>query len=282
MDDYWEIYHGLNPLYGGSPVVGKAGSYPESDRADKHPDGLGSVRDWYMQPNPTYVRVLSGGYAVSREPRAFYNMMVGYEMEAAHFDYKTRPWLAGDRFADPDQDGLCNQEESYNYLLNDLLHHTDPSPYWFTDPSYAESYVNLYYKVDGELGVTYWWWDKNLLESDGDGPTYLFDFEIGEGFDTDNDNIADSVELTQDDNNGVTDPLDFDSPRKRKALYFDGHAAARTRNPYYHDKFTLTSYTVEFWVRPEKLPAPGKRFTLAQRPVLMPVDDSSGASPISD
>ena len=279
MDDYWEVYHGLNPLYGGSPSIGGAGSYPEQDRADKHEHGLGSIRDWYMQPDPRYVRVLSGGLAVSREPRAFaYMKMAPPLMEAAHFDYKTRPWLAGDRFADPDQDGLCSQEESYNYLLNDVLHHTDPSPHWFTDPSYAESYVNLYYKVDGELGSIYWWWDKDLLGSDADGPTYLFDFEINEGFDTDNDNIADSVELTQDDNNGVTDPLDLDSPRKRKALYFDGHAAARTRNPYYHDKFSLTSYTVEFWVRPQQLPAAGRRMTLVQRPVLMPVDDSSGAT----
>jgi uncharacterized protein (DUF2141 family) len=279
MDDYWEVYHGLNPLYGGSPDIGGAGSYPDQDRADKHEHGLGSVRDWYMQPNPAYVRVLSGGLAISREPRAFAYLKMGPPlMEAAHFDYMTRPWLAGDRFADPDQDGLCNQEESYNYLLNDVLHHTDPSPHWFTDPSYAESYVNLYYKVDGELGSTYWWWDKDLLGSDADGPTYLFDFEINEGFDTDNDNIADSIELTQDDNNGVTDPLDLDSPRKRKALYFDGNAAARTRNPYYHDKFTLTSYTVEFWVRPQQLPAAGRRMTLVQRPVLMPVDDSSGAT----
>ena len=279
MDDYWEIYHGLNPLYGGSPSIGGAGSYPEQDRADKHQHGLGSTRDWYMNPDPRYVRVLSGGLAISREPRAFAYMKMGPPlMEAAHYDYKTRPWLAGDRFADPDQDGLCSQEESYNYLLNDVLHHTDPSPYWFTDPSFAESYVNLYYKVDGELGGTYWWWDKDLLDTDADGPTYLFDFEINEGFDTDNDNIADSIELTQDDNNGVTDPLDLDSPRKRKALYFDGHAAARTRNPYYHDKFSLTSYTVEFWVRPQRLPDTGKRMTLAQRPVLMPVDDSSGAT----
>lgn len=278
MDDYWEVYHALNPLYGGSPDIGGAGSYPDQDRADHHMYGLGSTRDWYMQPNPTYVRVLTGGFAVSREPRAFYNMLAGYLMEAAHFDYKTRPWLAGDRFADPDQDGLSNQEECYNYLLNDVLHHTDPSPHWFTDTSYLESYVNLYYAPDAELASTFWWWDKDLLETDADAPSYLFDFEINEGFDTDNDNISDRVELTQDDNNGVTDPLDLDSPRKRKALYFDGYAAARTRNPYYHDKFTLTSYTVEFWVRPQRLPEPGRRMTLVQRPVLMPVDDSSGAT----
>ncbi|MBQ3811672.1 MAG: hypothetical protein II839_12755 [Kiritimatiellae bacterium] len=282
MDDYWEIYHGLNPLYGGSPVVGKAGSYPEQDRADVHPWGNGSTRDWIINADPAYVRILdptdAGLQPVPREDAPFHTPMGFPVAAAAHFDYKTRPWLAGDRFADPDQDGLANEEEGYDYLLNDVLHHTDPSPYWFTDPTYAESLVNLYYKVDGELGVTYWWWDLDLLESDADGPTYLFDFEINEGFDTDNDNISDREELTQGDNSGVTDPLDLDSPRNRKALYFDGHAAARTRNPYYHDKFSLTSYTVEFWVRPQELPAPGKRATLVQRPVLMPVDDSSGAT----
>jgi uncharacterized protein (DUF2141 family) len=282
MDDYWEVYHGLNPIYGGSPSVGGAGSYPDQDRADVHPWGNGSTRDWIIEANPTYVRILdptdAGLQPVPREDAPFHTPMGFPVAAAAHFDYKTRPWLSGDRFADPDQDGLANQEECYNYLLNDVLHHTDPSPYWFTDPSYAESHVSLYYKLDGEMAVSYWWWDKDLLDTDGDGPTYLFDFEIGEGFDTDNDNISDRVELTQDGNNGVTDPLDMDSPRKRKAIYFDGNAAARTRNPYYHDKFTLTSYTVEFWVRPQQLPAEGRRATLVQRPVLMPVDDSSGAT----
>lgn len=282
MDDYWEIYHGLNPLYGGSPVVGKAGSYPEQDRADVHPWGNGSTRDWIINADPAYVRILdptdAGLQPVPREDAPFHTPMGFPVAAAAHFDYKTRPWLAGDRFADPDQDGLANEEEGYDYLLNDVLHHTDPSPYWFTDPTYAESLVNLYYKVDGELGSLYWWWDLDLLETDADGPTYLFDFEVNEGFDTDNDNISDREELSQGDNSGVTDPLDLDSPRNRKALYFDGHAAARTRNPYYHDKFSLTSYTVEFWVRPQELPAPGKRATLVQRPVLMPVDDSSGAT----
>ena len=282
MDDYWEVYHGLNPLYGGSPDIGGAGSYPDQDRADVHPWGNGSTRDWIINADPAYVRILdptdAGLQPVTREDAPFHTPLGFPVAAAAHFDYRTRPWLAGDRFSDPDQDGLSNQEECYNYLLNDVLHHTDPSPHWFTDMSYAESLVNLYYKVDGELGSLYWWWDLDLLETDADGPTYLFDFEINEGFDTDNDNISDREELTQSDNNGVTDPLDLDSPRKRKALYLDGHAAARTRNPYYHDKFTLTSYTVELWVRPQELPAPGKRATLVQRPVLMPVDDSSGAT----
>ena len=281
MDDYWEIFHGLNPTYGGDPQVGGAGSYPDSDRADKHPLGLGSERDWFMGNAYAWVRnrnlTIMGPMPTSREPRAFKIPMGPYVMEGAPYDYDNRPWLAGDRFADPDRDGLSNQEESYGYLANDVLHHTDPSPYWFTDPTYVESYVNLYYKVDGEMAGYRWWWDLPLWDTLADGPTYLYDFEINEGFDTDNDNISDREELVQNDG-GVTDPLDLDSPRRRKALYLDGHAAARTRNPFYHNQWNLTSFTVEFWVRPQELPKPGKRATLVDRPVLMPVDDPSGAT----
>ena len=281
MDDYWEIFHGLNPTYGGDPDIAGAGGYPDYDRADNHPYGLGSQRDWFMGRAYAWVRnrhlTIAGALPVSREPRAFKVPMGPYLMEGAPYDYDNRPWLAGDRFADPDQDGLANQEESYSYLAPDVLHHTDPSPYWFTDPTYCESYVNFYYAVDGEMGFYRWWWDKPLWDTLADGPTYLFDFESNEGFDTDNDNISDREELMQT-TSGVTDPLDLDSPRKRKALYLDGRAAARTRNPYYHNQWNLTSFTVELWVRPQELPAPGKRATLIDRPILMPVDDSSGAT----
>ena len=290
MDDYWEIYHGLNPIYGGSWSLAKGGGYPDSDRADRHMLGDGSKNDWIMGNDVARVRNLTpteiGLQPVMRSDDAFHVENAAFHTpitylpiaSAARFDYKTRPWLAGDPTADPDQDGISNQEESINEHMPDVMQHTDPSPYWFTDPSYAESYANLYYAVDGEMGVTRWWWDQSLTGQYADGPSYLFDFEINEGFDTDNDNVSDREEISSDNATGVTDPLDLDSPRSRKALYLDGHAAARTRNPYFHDKWTLTSYTVEFWCRPQELPGPGKRATLVQRPVYMPVDDSSGAT----
>ncbi len=290
MDDYWEVFHGLNPIYGGSWVLAKAGGYPDLDRADKHPYGDGlSQQDWIMGTDYTRVRnrvpvtdflgVYLGEWPVSRTPTAFQlpNTDV-YVPCAAHFDYKTRPWLAGDPMADPDQDGLSNQEENYGENQNDVLHHTDPSPYWFTDTSYAESYVNLYYAVDPEMSSRRWWWANDLFKSVSDGPSYLFDFEMNEGFDTDNDNVSDREELAVDNGTGTTDPLDLDTPRARKALYLDGHAAARTRNPFFHDKWTFSNYTVEFWVRPESLPEAGKFATLIHRPVYMPIDDSSAAT----
>ena len=289
MDDYWEIFHGLDPIYGGS-WAGGAGAALNADRADKHPWGDGSVDEWIMGSGYERVRnrtaTGAGLLPVTRAKSAFKfdevsadgsSTNVWYVASAAHFDYMKRPWLAGDPTADPDQDGISNQEECYNEHLNDVLHHTDPSPYWFTDPSYAESYANLYYAVDDELATKRWWWDADLVGTMADGPAYLFDFEVNEGFDTDNDNVSDREEISADNGLGVTDPLDPDSPYRRKALYLDGHAAARTRNPFFHGKWSLTSYTVEFWVRPEELPAAGKRATLLQRPVFMPVDDSSGA-----
>lgn len=281
MDDFWEIFHGLNPIYGGSYYgLTKAGTAPDSDRADVHAWGNGSKNDWIMGNDSTFVLNLdANGLPATRVAGAFTTPLGTHVASSAYFDYKTRPWLAGDPTADPDQDGLSNQEECYNERMNDVLHHTDPSPYWFTDVSYAESYVNLYYALDDEMATTRWWWPEPIDGTAANGPSYLFDFEMGEGFDTDNDNISDRAEISGDSGVGTTDPLDLDSPRARKAMYFDGNrAAVRTRNPFFHDKWSLTSYTVEFWCRPQTLPGPGKLVTLLQRPVYMPVDDSSAAS----
>ena len=162
MDDYWETFHGLNPTYGGSWVLAKGGGYPDADRADKHPFGNGSQQDWIMGADYTRVRNLQpteeGFLPVMRAEGAFHTPLSGLTIASgARFDYKMRPWLAGDPTADPDQDGLSNQEESYAESMNDVMHHTDPSPYWFTDTSYVESYVNLYYAVDPELSARRWW-----------------------------------------------------------------------------------------------------------------------------
>ena len=303
MPDYWELYHGLNPTYGGCRLTtmiadglnermqGANAHNVDADRADGGPTvldvyvgedgyvGDGSQNNWRMGWDPTYVRnmheTMVGLRPVSLiETTCFTHLLCPPQMEWGHFDPVLRPWLSGDRVADPDQDGLANEEEATSYLANDILHHTDPSPYWLTDTSDPNSYVNLYYRTAGL--APYWWWDQPLIGVSGDPPTYLFDFEVNEGYDTDNNNLADRDELTDTDGHRATDPLDLDSPIARKAMYFDGNAACRTRQPFFHDKYSLSSFTVEFWFRSQE-PVGDRTQTLIHRPVLMPVNEGSGA-----
>ncbi len=313
MPDYWEIYHGLNPVYGGSRILAKAGDQADADRADQDGWGDGSTDNWIMGCDPTYVlnlnfamrypyawpiaRKAKTGWGQSPEkewnPYSFDDAIAtafgpdiagNYIMEAAHYDLVNRPWLSGDKSADCDKDGLNNQEESYSFFANDLWSHTDPSPYWLTDMSQTvgnfgqnASHVNLYYQA-GDYGLAkIWWWAVPFGGSKADSPQYVWDFETNEGYDTDNDNIGDREELASVSTRGKTDPLDLDSPISRKAMYFDGHAACRTQRPFFHDQYALTSHTVEFWVRPHSYPAKGRIATLLHRPVMMPVDTLSGS-----
>ena len=290
MDDYWEIFHGMDPLYGAGAVIAGAGGDPDNyTMVDER-----GVRHWPAAEDPARVRVLTptvgflGGVPSpwSREETGIYiETLFGreYYAESRPYDLYRRPYLAGDPQGDPDQDGLTSYEEAVNELAPDVLHHTDPTPYWITDPFDPLSYVNLYYGASSIL----WVWDWPGLSSEWDPPQYLFDFETNEGYDTDNDNISDRAELTTPsggaassaDMSGGTDPLDFDSPVRRKALYLDGYAAARTRNPFAHDKWSLASYTAEFWFRAEN-PVAGHTQVLLDRPVWMPVDVSgSGPNP---
>ena len=313
MPDYWEIYHGLNPTYGGARLLAKAGDPPNGDRADQDAMGDGSTDNWIMGNDPTYVLNLNFAmrapyrWPIARKSKtgwwydtegtwnpysfddavttAFGPDMAGnYIMEWAHYDLVNRPWLSGDKSADADKDGLNNQEEAYSFFANDNWSHTDPSPYWLTDMSQTvgnfgqnASHVNLYYQAADYGAAKIWWWAVPFGGGKAESPQYVWDFETNEGFDTDNDNIGDREEMASVSSRGKTDPQDFDSPVSRKAMYFDGHAACRTQRPFFHDQYALTSHTVEFWVRPHEYPASGRISTLIHRPVLMPVDTLSGA-----
>ena len=107
--------------------------------------------------------------------------------------------------------------------------------------------MNLYYSTAGLAEI--WLWDRDINGGVLNPPEYMFSFETNEGFDTDNDNLNDIEELSSHGDSIYADPLDVDTPRARKALYLNGNAAARTRNPFFHDRWAMTSYTVEFWFR---------------------------------
>jgi len=191
-------------------------------------------------------------------------------------DIRVQPWTAGEAMADPDQDGIPNWEEAVFPERPDPANlNTDPSPYWVTDLSYEESWVNLYYGP----GSNPWYWPPR---SPGTPvfpypavqrlhiypPTYVYSFANDEGYDTDNDNIPDKLEVTGSAGLGATDPGDFETPLRRKALYLDGQSAARSRYGHAFELNMLRSWTVEIWVRAEAPVSPtGSRQVIVERPI---------------
>lgn len=221
MDDYWEIYHGLNPMFG--------------------------VLDVHNS-------MILGATVLAGMPPTF--------------DIRVAPYAAGSPFADPDQDGLPNWEESLQANAPPpKYYHTDPSPSWITDPSYQRSFVNLYYDL-GTLALLApgWYYGPKGWTP----PSYLFSFENSEGFDTDGDMLGDRAELVGSQASpGSTDPLSSEAPPRRRALYLNGDAAARTRGSFLHGLNDLTEFTVEAWVKPVN-PASGTLQVVIERPVWMP------------
>jgi len=244
MDDYYEVYHMLNPLRG------QKDGLPARDLVWEKVNGIRPIPlvgppGWYDVPwNVIYY-----------------------------------PWCNGEPFEDSDQDGLPNIFESIQGNSPDpQFYHTDPSPYWMSDMSDPESWVNLYYWSGLEFGAHGWWmWDAGVLAGTDDAPDYMFDFEMNEGFDTDNDNISDRAELVDNSvSPGSTDPLDSGDPVKNRALYLNGvAAAARCFGQTYVGWNQLRSFTVEAWVRPQN-PASGVEQVIVERPGDVPVGNSMG------
>lgn len=231
-DDFYELYHCLNPIRGNMDrVYGKLLGKPE-------------LKDPYYGDPLDY----DHGY---------------------WFRWGERPGGSSTSpVADYDQDGEVDVEEnlSTNLPSAQAYYHTDPSPYSVADYSSTDSYVNRFYKTGHTFGARrYWFWDPNVLHEtpDADGnpaypSAYLFTFECNEGYDTDNDLVSDGIEIKggdiADPNRGATDPLDEDSPLRQRALYLDGiDSAVRMYTPTFHSWYSFRSFTAEAWVRPEDL-----------------------------
>lgn len=218
MDDFWEIYHGLNPMYG---------------TLDIHQSMVLGATVFAGVPPP--------------------------------FDIRLWPFVAGSPFADPDQDGLPNSDESIQANVPaPAYYHTSPSPLWVRDTSYQLSWVNLYYGL-GNL-LNYWYWGSPIRPP----PSYMFSFASSEGFDSDNDMLGDRAELVHTPTSpGSTDPLNVESPPRRRALSLNGDAAARTRGRFLHPTYALTTFTIETWVRAVN-PAKGEMQVILERPMAVP------------
>ena len=251
MDDYYEVFHGMNPLLGvvGSPI--NAGASDIVYDALSNGGAKTAPAAWSVVglPDNYWVRTVASAGYTGKKPRG-----TGY-------DFEVFPWLNGLPDADPDGDGIRNQEEAIMPLVgaSAAWHHTDPTPLWMTDSSYTNSLVSMNYRLahrgepilltsadsfsyggktyaltelddfeqETALGVTVtyvrpysvdaWKVVGTLRNADG----WMASFEENEGFDTDHDGLMDQDEVAGKFR-GQTDPLDADSPRRRQAMYFQG------------------------------------------------------------
>ena len=253
MDDYYEMFHGLNPILGAS-VLGSG----LDDRVGRA----------YIQ---------NGGWTID-----YGSILIGNDWGAGlPMDFVNYPWLAGMPYADPDADGLNNFEEMLLANTAAPAHsNTDPSPLWMTDLGYFPipdtfSPESLTVRFYGPYGASlsaprmFFWPGTQILSTD----YQMFDFEMTEGFDTDNDGVSDKAELLQGPS-GKSDPQDHDDPFRRQALWLDGvQSAAQTLTGFSYDTWALLSFTVELWAKPEALKSETQ--VLIERPIVYAQSDLS-------
>ena len=243
MDDYYELFHGLNPL-------------------------LGSVQDGSLDGD-VIAQMFNG--MISH----WSNGWTGFPMEAWEsnngepiFDVMAYPWMMGTPEADADGDGLRNISEA---LLVNMTSpqptHTDPTPLWYTDSTSLNkaSFTVQYYKAVEDFAQYPWSWSQGrqmALEGstvvESTLPPFMFSFEENEGYDTDGDRVPDAEERTMTAST-VSDPLKFTDPDRRQALWFPGNeSAAVSYSGNFHrpngDQYdVLRQFTVEAWICPEDL-----------------------------
>ena len=286
MDDYYELFHGLNPLLGEVRGVSTGGGMVDV------------VYDaWVLNGSAPFdaeknIWTENAKALLGREPRT-------NDPKNNKYDFELFPWLAGLPGADADGDDLRNQSEAIMAMLAPEAYHTDPSALWLTDSSYTNSLVSRFYRLpatytdivlqknaDGTSTFTYdgqtyaftdcdgFYWDilggAHLAPFTADhwsltsvaSKNWFVSFEENEGFDTDHDGISDFEELQARPTGTVSDPQEADSPHRRQAMYFPGENAALQTMPFvreeypragydYQDDRAFLEYTVECWVRPE-------------------------------
>ncbi|MGI6087511.1 MAG: LamG-like jellyroll fold domain-containing protein, partial [Kiritimatiellia bacterium] len=265
MDDFWEVFHCLNPLMG---FISKMDiGVPDGDT---HMPLVGTVDADPSQP----------GYQVGLPGRPFTNAMdlINYFRDKVRIyeDVKDRerfkavgrivgPHCFGCLNNDPDDDGLPNFQE-YTHYRNAHIH-TCPVPLWRTNPyetnsiyrfirnNYASEVLKLGeegrdgFAIFGFGGITY---------SMTRGSLPFRWAAMTEGFDTDNDMIGDYQEVTGYRTNGMvaaTDPLDDQNPMRNRVLHLDGtNSWGRSYAWSHYGDFA--TFSVEAWARPARLISP--------------------------
>ena len=287
MDDFYELFHGLNPLLGTVDVI---------------------FRSWMVPNVPIPWSANNCYWTFAGElirPRMDHALRLKGETDS-NYDFFQYPWLAGLPTADPDGDNVRNIQEAImsHAQAESTYNHTDPTPLWMTDTSYPDSLVYRYYLngdpawnkgsvsffyhptgmfrhttvgTNGEEVVTEYYlndfpwlqWDQKtgICVIDNNINFWhaldtMFSYEQGEGYDTDGDFLSD-FEEAQGKTKSASNPQDFDDPLRRQAMYFGGK-----ENPGFLQSSLpfseLTSggampasdhmflyYTVECWAKPD-------------------------------
>ncbi|MBR4946509.1 MAG: LamG domain-containing protein, partial [Kiritimatiellae bacterium] len=235
MDDYFEVFHGLNPVLG---------DYVNAEWEDVNRDYTGVNRVGAARARATATEPKLGWNVLTPSNNGFGSLIFNSE-SVTGFDYYTYPWLAGVPFADPDGDGLLNFEEAVNPVTSAPAHYgTDPSPLWMTDPANTNSFVARFYTRGDVM------WMGSLSDDAPTSTDSIFPYEINEGYDTDGDGIGDNVELVS---NSIFrgDPQTLRTPDRQQAAYFGGAGAMQTMADTQFGPQALTTFTVECWVKPD-------------------------------
>lgn len=240
MDDYWEVYHGLNPCRGTECLV--------IDYV--HDDGY---RDFlFGNVDVPDADPATPGYQFGLDGSPFNSLLEYIQfVEPFRNDPDARitamstlvgPFNLGLNGMDPDGDGLPNREE-YSFRTNMAFYHTDPTPIWRTDQNDINSFVRNNYTNEN----AYWWrdWDKNAI--------YPFKFETVEGYDTDNDGVSDYAEINSAAGQTGSNPLDDRNPIRNRALYCNGTSdfTRQVVSRASMGESDLTRFCVEAWIKPD-------------------------------
>ena len=245
MDDYWEIFHGLNP------ILGDFISKPDEGFAEGSASDIAYAAD--------RIGLVTGLKPTVDNPFANEEMNKG---RVSDYNYVAYPWMAGAPFADPDGDGLTNAEEAVNPMGGDVPRYgTDPSPLWMTDPANPNSVVARFYgsvnlaiekavaKAMPAAKRTFFAGISRIVPTPAELNEAVLPFEVNEGFDTDGDGIDDRTELISE---SVLrgEPQSALSPSRQNVAYFEGKGAMQSHASANFGPSALETFTVECWVNP--------------------------------
>ncbi len=258
MDDYYELFHGLNPLLGSAATYDN-GHRPPVDRIFESYGGGRTILEGGSEGALAPIVSAKNNYWLNTDTSHATVKPLPETKYGNNMDFEQYPWLAGLANADPDGDNLRNQQEAImaNRQAASTYLHTDPTPLWMTDDSYNMSFVSRYYKPLSRDVATTLGGVPNTFEydSDGDGvpevykftdfpgfeynekeqdltipgynlnrwhaDNYIASFEQNEGYDSDHDYLSD-FEEGQGRTKASSDPQDSDDPRRRQAMWFNG------------------------------------------------------------